>query len=153
MRESDRICFPVFRYIQSVDGNPKPDLLTVVTPLMRAIAQLPKYTLVTQELSDNAKNLRTAVLNAREPDELLFKELPEAFGYPAFHEEMATDAKAISDFFRTLRDALSELEQPYDILLNSVEQLLAEAFGLKPTSEKTPGGTGRQCRTFVSGNT
>ena len=33
----------------------KPDLLTVVTPLMRAIAQLPKYTLVTQELSDNAK--------------------------------------------------------------------------------------------------
>ena len=114
----------------------KPDLLTVVTPLMRTIAQLPKYTLVTQELSDNAKNLRTAVLNAREPDELLFKELPEAFGYPAFREEMATDAKATSEFFRTLRDALSELEQAYDILLNSVEQLLAEAFGLKPTSEK-----------------
>ena len=114
----------------------KPDLLTVVTPLMRAIAQLPKYTLVTQELSDKAKNLRKVVLNAREPDELLFKQLPEAFGYPAFREEMATDAKAISEFFRTLRDALSELEQAYDILLNSVEQLLAETFGLKPTSEK-----------------
>ena len=114
----------------------KPDLLTVVTPLMRAIAQLPKYTLTTQELSDTAKNLRKVVLNAREPDELLFKQLPEAFGYPAFGEEMATDAKAISEFFRTLRDALSELEQAYDILLNSVEQLLAEAFGLTPTSEK-----------------
>ena len=58
----------------------KPDLLTVVTPLMRAIAQLPKYTLVTQELSDTAKNLRKVVLNAREPDQLLFQELPEAFG-------------------------------------------------------------------------
>ena len=114
----------------------KPDLLTVITPLMRAIAQLPKYTLGTQELRDNAKNLRTAVLNAREPDELLFKQLPEAFGYPAFREGMATDTKAISGFFRTLRDALSELEQAYDILLNSVERLLAEAFGLKPTSEK-----------------
>ena len=114
----------------------KPDLLTVVTPLMRAIAQLPKYTLTTQELSDTAKNLRKVVLNAREPDELLFKQLPEAFGYPAFDEEMATDAKAISEFFRTLRDALSELEQAYDILLNSVEQLLVEAFGLTPTAEK-----------------
>ena len=114
----------------------KPDLLTVVTPLMRAIAQLPKYTLATQELRDNAKNLRKVVLNAREPDELLFKQLPEAFGYPAFGEEMTTDAKAISEFFRTLRDALSELEQAYDILLNSVERLLAEAFGLTPTSEK-----------------
>ena len=114
----------------------KPDLLTVVTLLMRAIAQLPKYTLTTQELSATAKNLRKVVLNAREPDELLFKQLPEAFGYPAFGEEMATDAKAISEFFSTLRDALSELEQAYDILLNSVEQLLAEAFGLKPTSEK-----------------
>ena len=31
------------------------DLLTVVTPLMRTIAQLPKYTLTTQELSDNAR--------------------------------------------------------------------------------------------------
>ena len=116
--------------------SPKPDLLTVITPLIRTIAQLPKYALGTQELSDNAKNLRTAVLNAREPDELLFKQLPEAFGYSAFREEMTTDAKAISEFFRTLRDALSELEQAYDILLNSIEQLLAEAFDLKPTSEK-----------------
>ena len=114
----------------------KPDLLTVITPLMRAIAQLPKYTLTTPELSDTAKNLRKVVLNAREPDELLFKQLPEAFGYPVFREEMATDAKAISEFFRTLRDALSELEQAYDILLNSVEQLLAEAFGLTPTAER-----------------
>ena len=31
---------------------------------------------------------------------------------------------------------MSELEQAYDILLNSVERLLAEAFSLKPTSEK-----------------
>ena len=114
----------------------KPDLLTVVTPLMRAIAQLPKYTLGTQELRDNAKNLRTVVLNAREPDELLFKQLPEAFGFSTFSEAAATDSRAISEFFRTLRDALSELEQAYDLLLNSVERLLAEAFGLKPTSEK-----------------
>ena len=114
----------------------KPDLLTVVTPLMRAIAQLPKYTLATQALSDHAKNLRKVVLSAREPDELLFTQLPETFGFPAFSAVVTTDSKAISEFFSTLQDALSELEQAYDLLLNFVEQLLVEAFGLTPTSEK-----------------
>ena len=113
-----------------------PDLLTVVTPLIRTIAQLPKYTLTTQELSDNAKNLRKVVLNAREPDELLFKQLPEAFGFSDFGAKAATSSEMVSEFFGVLRDALSELEQSYDILLNSVEQMLVVAFGLTPTTEK-----------------
>ncbi len=112
-----------------------PDLLTVVTPLIQTIAQLPKYTLTTQELSDNAKNLRKVVLNAREPDELLFKQLPEAFGFPTFGAE-ATSTEAVSEFFSVLRDALSELEQAYEVLLNSVEQMLVMAFSLTPTAEK-----------------
>ena len=114
----------------------KPDLLTVVTPLMRFIAQLPKYTLSTQELSDNAKNLRKTVLSAREPDELLFKQLPEAFGLPAFAAQTTTNSKLISKFFDTLQDALSELEQTYEVLLNSIEQMLVEAFTLTPSTEK-----------------
>ena len=113
----------------------KPDLLTVVTPLMRFIAQLPKYTLSTQELSDNAKNLRQVVLNAREPDELLFKQLPEAFGFSAFGTQITTNSKLISEFFDTLQDALSELEQAYDHLLNWIEQLLVEAFTLSLPTE------------------
>ncbi|MCY3744388.1 MAG: hypothetical protein OXH00_25515 [Candidatus Poribacteria bacterium] len=114
----------------------KLDLLTVVTPLMRFIAQLPKYTLATHELSDRATNLRKVVQTAREPDELLFKQLPDAFGFPPFDAETATDAKVVSDFFNTLQEALSELEQAYDHLLNSVEQLLVEAFNLSPEKEK-----------------
>ena len=113
-----------------------PDLLTVVTPLMRFIAQLPKYTLGTQELSDSAKNLRKVVQNAREPDELLFKQLPEALGFPSFGAEKATDAKVVSNFFTILQDALSELEQAYEMLLNSIEQLLVKAFNLTPKKEE-----------------
>ena len=112
-----------------------PDLLTVVTPLIRAIAQLPKYTLSTQELSDNAKNLRKTVLSAREPDELLFKQLPEAFGFSAFGAQ-TLNPKLISEFFDTLQDALSELEQAYEVLLNSIERMLVEAFTLTPSREK-----------------
>ena len=103
---------------------------------MRFIAQLPKYTLATQELSDVAKNLRKVIQNAREPDELLFKQLPEVLGFPSFGAETAADAKTVSDFFNTLQDALSELEQAYEMLLNSIEQLLVEAFNLTPKKEE-----------------
>ena len=113
-----------------------PDLLTVVTPLIQTIAQLPKYTLTTQKLNGNAKKLRKVVLNAREPDELLFKQLPEAFGFSDFNAQAATNPEEVTEFFSVLRDALSELEQAYDILLNSVEQMLVVAFGLTPTAEK-----------------
>lgn len=112
-----------------------PDMLTAVTPLIRSIAQLPKYTLATQELSDNAKNLRKVVLNAREPDELLFKQLPEIFGFRAFDAQIATNTQLISEFFDTLQNALSELEQAYEILLNSIEQTLVEAFTLTSSTE------------------
>ena len=114
----------------------KSDLLTVVTPLMRFISQLPRYTLVTQELSDEAKNIRKAVLNAREPDELLFKQLPEALGFHAFGPEISIDTNLVSDFFNTLQDALSQLRYAYDNLLNWIEQMLARAFALTPTKKE-----------------
>ena len=112
------------------------DLLTVVTPLLRFIAQLPKYTLGTQELSDNAKNLRKVIQDAREPDELLFKQIPKALDFPSFGAETATDENTISDFFNTLQDSLSELEQAYDVLLNAIEQMLVKAFNLIPNREE-----------------
>ncbi len=112
-----------------------PDLLTAVTLLMRTIAQLPKYTLTTQELSDDAKNLRKVVLNAREPDELLFKQLPKVLGFPTFGMQETIEPKVIPKFFKTLKNALSELEQAYETLLNSIEQRMAEAFNLTSSKE------------------
>lgn len=113
-----------------------PDLLIVVTPLIRFISQLPKYTLRTQELSEVSKNLRKTVLNVREPDELLFNQLPEALGFHAFGTETATDTKIISKFFNTLQEALSELGRTYDVLLNWIEQMLVNAFALTPKKEE-----------------
>lgn len=114
--------------------NKKLDLLTIVAPLMRFIAQLPNYTQKTQELSEAAKSLRKVVSKASEPDELLFKQLPESLGFPVFTTEFK-DSTALADFFNTLQDALSELGTAYDKLLNSLEEMLAEAFSLDETGE------------------
>lgn len=113
-----------------------PNLLTIVTPLMRFIAELPKYTLLTQTLSEEAKNLRKTVLDAREPDALIFQQMPEVLGCNAFRDDAAPDANAVDAFFKKLQDALAELGGAYDILLNSIEQLLVSAFALKQTNEE-----------------
>ncbi len=114
--------------------NKKLDLLTIVAPLMRFIAQLPNYTQKTQELSEAAKCLRKVVSKASEPDELLFKQLPESLGFSAFTTEFK-DSMVLADFFNTLQDALSELGTAYDKLLNSLESMLAAAFSLDVTGE------------------
>lgn len=114
---------------QPVEGE-NPDLLTIITPLIRFIAQLPAYTQKTKALSDNARNLREVVNKASEPDELLFNELPKVLGFPSFGTEKS-DSKILSDFFNTLQDALSELGGAYEGLLNLLERMLAEAFALK----------------------
>ena len=106
-----------------------PDILTVTALLMRFISRLPKYTLNTETLSHNAKNLRAAVLNAREPDELLFKELPEALGFSAFGVE-TTDSNEVSAFSNALRDTLTELGRAYENLLNSIEKQIKDVFVL-----------------------
>ena len=106
-----------------------PDLLTVIAALIRFISRLPKYTLSTEILSENAKNFREAVLNAREPDELIFKELPEALGFSVFRVE-TTDTNAATTFSSTLQDTLSELGRAYENLLNSIEKQMKDAFVL-----------------------
>ncbi|MYB64777.1 hypothetical protein F4X73_08805 [Candidatus Poribacteria bacterium] len=112
----------------------QPDLLTIVAPLMRFISQLPNYTQKTQDLSDAARCIREVVNKASEPDELLFRQLPESLGFSAFTTEYS-DSIALANFFNTLQDALSELGTAYDKLLNSLESMLAAAFRLEDTGE------------------
>jgi hypothetical protein len=113
-----------------------PNLLAVVKPLIRFVAKLPRYTILTQELSDAAISLRKAIADAREPDALLFEQLPQALGFPAFGPSMEADITVVNEFFKTLRGALSELARAYDGLLDFIEQLLVSAFSLKGTGEE-----------------
>ena len=126
------------QYLNALDQTSNtdiPNLLAVATPFMIFVARLPKYTLATQTLSENGKNLRTVVLDASEPDTLLFYDLPKALGCPPFSAE--TDANPQTDqFFKTLRKTLDELKQIYPFLINSVEQLLASSFSLEFEGEQ-----------------
>lgn len=119
---------------QTSDTN-SPNLLAVATLLMLFVARLPKYTLMTQTLSENAKNLQDVVLDAREPDTLLFHDLPRIMEYPSFSTETNTNSKT-EQFFKAFQNVLDELKQAYPTLLNSVEQHLASNFSLEYGGEQ-----------------
>ena len=124
----------------------QPNLLQVVKPLMRFIARLPRYTLVTRELSEKALALRKAIEDAREPDVLLFEELPKATGFSPFGADAEknptlrvggrTQRQTVDEFFKVLRNAISELSRAYDDLLHFIEQLLVSAFSLSESGEE-----------------
>ncbi len=118
----------------STMGKPS-NLLVIVRPIMRFVDKLPRYTMLTQELSDAAITLRKAINDAREPDALLFEQLPQALGFDAFGPLTETDSKTVDAFFNSLRSSLSELNRAYDNLLSFIEEMLVSAFSLQSNGD------------------
>ena len=118
----------------STMGKPS-NLLVIVRPIISFIHKLPRYTMLTQELSDAAIALRKAINDAREPDALLFEQLPQALGFDAFGPLTETDSKTVDAFFNTLRSSLSELNRAYDNLLSFIEEMLVSAFSLQSNGD------------------
>ena len=118
----------------STMGKPS-NLLVIVRPIISFIHKLPRYTMLTQELSDAAIALRKAINDAREPDALLFEQLPQALGFDAFGPLTETDSKTVDAFFNSLRSSLSELNRAYDNLLSFIEEMLVSAFSLQSNGD------------------
>jgi hypothetical protein len=102
-----------------------------VKPLVRFVKKLPDYTLNTESrLTRDAKALRKALLEAKEPDQLLFSALPRACGlWPVTGKE--TDGTIVKTFSKKLIQALSSLQTSYDDMLGYCEQLLRKAFAIR----------------------
>lgn len=114
----------------------KPNLLSVVRPLTRFAASLPAYTKSTQHFSQITLRVRDTLFQAREPDQLLFTQLPKACGLSPFGANEQRDSTEVENFFKSLRTSLSELQRAYDDLINELERLLASAFSLKGTGDE-----------------
>ena len=110
-------------------SSAKTQILQVVRPLCRFAAQLPAYTRNTQRLSEESIAVRKYLLEARQPDALLFIELPRACGLPPFDENRRARAADAGKFATKLRTALAELQRSYDMLLQEAASAIGRAFG------------------------
>jgi hypothetical protein len=107
------------------------DVLTLVRPLVVFSNGLDEFTKHTTRVSPEAQKVRQAMISAREPDSLLFKQLPEAFGLPPFSESEEHTPEQVNDFCQKLQKSLGELKRAYEDLLDEIEKMLISGFALK----------------------
>jgi hypothetical protein len=107
----------------------KPDLLTVVRPLVRMVKELPDYVGKTRQTAETTQRVLRAMKEARQPDRLLFTDLPAACGFAPFESRGKVDGSQVEAYFTQLRAAFAELQRAYPHLLAEIERLILKAFG------------------------
>ncbi len=104
------------------------DILDVVRPLCSFAAQLPPYVQKTSAVSAEAGAVREALLRAKEPATLLFRQLPLACGVEPFDADMTPSPHRVKEFVERLRAGLDELRLVYQGLLDRIKKEIAAAF-------------------------
>ncbi|HXE74007.1 MAG TPA: hypothetical protein VNN18_00005 [Candidatus Xenobia bacterium] len=121
----------VFRQFAGLLGASKHakthNLVSIVRPLYRFFNRLPPYSQQTKTVSETTRAVREALVSAREPDVLLFEDLPRACGLEPFLARR-TNIDRAAGFFRSLKSALIELQRAYDDLLAELQESLFRAF-------------------------
>ena len=102
------------------------ELLDVVRALCQFAAQLPIFAQKTSQLAQSALEVRAALLSAREPATLIFKDLPRAL---AFEPDDAV-GKGTDSFVAGLQDALEVLRLAYPNLLSHIDSVVGNALNV-----------------------
>ena len=104
-------------FIPDVDPNTI-SIVSAVQPLMQFVNRLPKYSLKTSLIKAETRKMRNVLITAKNPQNLLLKDLPGAFGYTL--ESDLDDKKTTDQFFQGLNYSILELETCYEKLLKRV---------------------------------
>ena len=108
----------------------KPALLEVVRGLVRFVANLTPYARRTLGVSQRARDIREALVRAREPAQLLFDELPAACGCSPFGLNQAEAPQLVDEFVGTLEAGLHEIQNAYPALIERASAVLAGQLSL-----------------------
>ncbi|MFA6989820.1 MAG: hypothetical protein WC197_07105 [Candidatus Gastranaerophilaceae bacterium] len=121
------------------------NLLDVTKSIFYRIKNLDKYTQNTSRLSSQTLKLRNAILNAKEPNKLVFNDIPIALGFKSF--ENCDD-----NFFKILENSINELDNCYLELVKEIENFLFGSFALKSgeTNKKKLADKFKKVEEFIS---
>ena len=110
-------------------------ILGIVKPLVKFAMNLPAYTRNTKKnLSPEAIALRNALLSSKEPDNLIFVEIPKALGFPAIDENL--EEEKIKSFKDKLAKTIQELNTAYEKLISECRQYICNAFSIESSELK-----------------
>jgi hypothetical protein len=102
-------------------------VVTAVGPLMTRVKSLPEHALKTKEVTQATADLRAKLVAAREPDTLLFTDIPAALGHPVIDADAVADVDAVVEGLFT---CLSELEAAHGKVLVRVHELVRTSLAV-----------------------
>lgn len=103
-------------------------LLYAVKQLLRNVRQWPSHARLTQNVSSHAKALRKACLSAKEPDQLLFMDLPKAVGVEKLNKS------SIQEAVPAIAVAMREVSTRFATLLVEMQVAIGQAINAKGSS-------------------
>lgn len=107
-------------------------LIPVVRQLCGLAHRLPEYSKKTKSVTVEAQRVRSALLSAREPDVLVFEQLPEALGLPSMLLDTPT-AKP-REFAQRLAGTLQELQMAHPRLHDHMFTLMGTYLDVPTTN-------------------
>jgi len=116
--------------IQTYSGQPT--FLSVARRLYGRMRALEPFALTTSKVSSSTDAMRRAFKSAAEPDQLVFRDLPEVFGLDPIPAGKLPGNSHLDDYVSALGEAMDELEQAYPRMLSEVRHELARALAEPP---------------------
>jgi hypothetical protein len=113
--------------VMEVEHVERRELLSIVRPLCLFVAELKEYVRNTDKLSPRTLALRSAIANAKEPADLVFKAIPEALGMRV--EGSTTERLDATELASRLASGISELRRALPELRKRMTEVIREAFG------------------------
>ncbi len=114
--------------INDLKINSEGSVLDVVGHLVVVVSSLTPYVKKTKKLDKHTLAVRDTVLNAIEPDTLLFESLPKALGFSPF-DSRALQSDIVS-FSKILAKSTNILQNEFNKILLDIQKLLLDATGI-----------------------
>lgn len=104
--------------------------IETIKPFLVFYRQLPAYSQNTKRLSKEARAIRNAIINSKDPEKSFFEDFPAALGIP-FHKLQA-DPDSLNSYTQTLQEAIRELRTSFDNLVDRFEAFIQEEIIYEP---------------------
>ena len=110
----------IVRDLDCANALAHPTPLDVARGLVAIYDDLPQWTMRTMQLSANAKSIRDIFKRAKDPNKLLFDDIPGTFG----EKVASTDAKSLRRITKNMREGLEELTKAYSDMLYRLRDVM-----------------------------
>ncbi len=124
--------FNKYRRLTNLEHEKKPtkkSFIDTIKPFLVFYRDLPAYSKKTKRISKEAISLRSAIQNAKDPEQTFFQDFPNALRFTT--NELSKSQKKLEKYIKELHSKIDELKNCYPELLIRIEKDFVEKFDLK----------------------